>query len=94
MKTNPLKDEERTFTRDQFRDFMFSQSRPYPEMIELVRDLKSHHEQRIAVVNNEARELNSHRIRTFNRHGSPKKWSRSYVNSHHGIRSTCRKRSS
>jgi putative hydrolase of the HAD superfamily len=57
--------EERPFTRDQFREFMFAQSQPYPEMIELVRKLKAQHELRIAVVNNEARELNSHRIRRF-----------------------------
>ena len=57
--------EERSFTRDQFRDFMFAQSQPYPEMIELVRNLKARHRLRIAVVNNEARELNSHRIQRF-----------------------------
>ena len=57
--------EERPFTRDQFREFMFAQTQPYPEMIELVRNLKTQHELRIATVNNEARELNSHRIRTF-----------------------------
>jgi putative hydrolase of the HAD superfamily len=57
--------EERPFTRDQFRQFMFAQTQPYPEMIELVRNLKARHELRIATVNNEARELNSHRIRTF-----------------------------
>lgn len=44
---------------------MFVQSQPYPEMIELVRNLKAQHELRIATVNNEARELNSHRIRRF-----------------------------
>ena len=57
--------EERPFTREQFREFMFAQTQPYPEMIELVRNLKAQHELRIATVNNEARELNSHRIRTF-----------------------------
>ncbi len=57
--------EDRPFTQDQFREFMFAQSQPYPEMIELVRNLKAQHELKIAVVNNEARELNSHRIRTF-----------------------------
>jgi putative hydrolase of the HAD superfamily len=57
--------EERPFTRDQFREFMFAQSQPYPEMIELVRNLKVRHRLRIAVVNNEARELNSHRIHRF-----------------------------
>ena len=57
--------DKRPFTRGQFRDFMFAQSQPHPEMIELVRNLKAQHRLRIAVVNNEGRELNSHRIRTF-----------------------------
>ena len=57
--------EERPFTQDQFREFMFAQTQAYPEMIELVRNLKAQHELRIATVNNEARELNSHRIQTF-----------------------------
>ena len=57
--------EERPFTLDQFREFMFAQTQPYPEMIDLVHNLKTQHELRIATVNNEARELNSHRIRTF-----------------------------
>ena len=57
--------EDRPFTRDQFRDFMFAQSQPYPEMIELVARLKVLHGLKIAVVSNEGRELNAHRIRTF-----------------------------
>jgi putative hydrolase of the HAD superfamily len=57
--------EKRPFTRDQFRDFMFAQTQPHPEMIDLVRNLKAQYELRIATVNNEARELNSHRIQTF-----------------------------
>ncbi|MGA2112325.1 MAG: HAD family hydrolase [Anaerolineales bacterium] len=57
--------EERRFTRAQFRDFMFAQSKAYPKMIELVRRLKAQYGLKIVVVNNEARELNSHRIRKF-----------------------------
>jgi putative hydrolase of the HAD superfamily len=57
--------QKRAFTRAQFRRFMFSQSRPYPEMIEMVAQLKTRHGLKIAVVNNEARELNAYRIRTF-----------------------------
>ena len=57
--------EKRPFNRAQFRRFMFAQSKPYPEMIELVRKLKTKCELKIVVVNNEARELNSHRIRKF-----------------------------
>ena len=55
----------RPFTRDQFREFIFAQSQPHPEMIELVCKLKRRHALKIAVVNNEGRELNSHRIRAF-----------------------------
>jgi putative hydrolase of the HAD superfamily len=57
--------EERPFTRDQYREFMFAQSKPYPEMLELVARLKVRHGLKIAVVSNEVRELNSHRIRKF-----------------------------
>ncbi|RJP50205.1 MAG: HAD family phosphatase [Anaerolineaceae bacterium] len=57
--------QKRLFTRAQFRRFMFAQSKPYPEMIELVRKLKAKYGLKIAVVSNEARELNSHRISKF-----------------------------
>ena len=57
--------EERPFTRDQFREFMFAQSHPYPEMIELVTQLKVRHKLKIAVVSNEAREVNAYRIGKF-----------------------------
>jgi putative hydrolase of the HAD superfamily len=55
----------RSFTPEQFREFMFSQSRPYPEMIDLVKDLKSRFGLKIAAVSNEGRELTTHRINTF-----------------------------
>jgi putative hydrolase of the HAD superfamily len=57
--------EQRPFTPAQFRKFMFAQSKPYPEMIELVRQLKARYKLKVAVVSNEARELNSYRIRKF-----------------------------
>ncbi len=57
--------QKRPFTRAQFRRFMFAQSKPYPEMIELVTQLKIRYGLRIAVVSNEARELNAYRIRKF-----------------------------
>jgi putative hydrolase of the HAD superfamily len=57
--------QKRTFTRTQFRRFMFAQSKPYPEMIELVARLKVRHGLKIAAVSNEGRELNAYRIRKF-----------------------------
>lgn len=56
--------EMRPFSRDQFWEFMTAQSRPYPEMLDLAARLKVRHGLRIAVVSNEARELNEYRIRT------------------------------
>ncbi|MDA4117100.1 MAG: HAD-IA family hydrolase [Thaumarchaeota archaeon] len=55
----------RPFTRAQFRLFMLAQSKAYHEMIELVAQLKARHGLKIAVVSNEARELNEYRIREF-----------------------------
>ncbi len=57
--------EKRSFTHAQFRKFMFDQSKPYPEMIELIRRLKSQYGLKIVALSNEARELNSYRIRKF-----------------------------
>jgi len=57
--------EERPFTQAQFRRFMFAQSEPHPEMIDLVTQLKARHGLKIAVVSNEGRELNAYRINEF-----------------------------
>jgi putative hydrolase of the HAD superfamily len=56
---------DRPFTLEQFRAFMFEQSVAYPEMIDLIKGLKAHYGLKIAVVNNEGRELNEYRIKTF-----------------------------
>lgn len=56
---------ERSFSMDEFRNFMYDQSVAYPDMIQLVKDLKARYGLKIAVVNNEGRELNEHRIETF-----------------------------
>lgn len=51
----------RAFSREEFRAFMFSQSQPYPEMIQLVRDLKARYGLKVAVISNKGRELTVHR---------------------------------
>jgi putative hydrolase of the HAD superfamily len=56
---------DRPFTPEQFRSFMFTQSIAYPEMIDLIKGLKARYGLKIAVVNNEGRELNEYRIKTF-----------------------------
>jgi putative hydrolase of the HAD superfamily len=57
--------QERSFTVQEFREFMFAQSKSFPEMIDLVRTLKARYKLKVAVVNNEGRELNQRRIQTF-----------------------------
>ncbi len=56
----------RSFTADDFKAYMFEQSLPYPEMIELIRKLKNLYHLKIFAVNNEGRELNKFRIEQFN----------------------------
>jgi putative hydrolase of the HAD superfamily len=57
--------QERSFSREEFKAFMFAQSQPYPRMIELIRALKVRCGLKMAVVSNEGRELAIHRIRKF-----------------------------
>ncbi|MEO7999779.1 MAG: HAD family hydrolase [Gemmatimonadaceae bacterium] len=57
--------EQRSFTRTQFREFMFAQSRAHTDTIELVRSLKAKYGLKVIVLSNEARELNDYRIHTF-----------------------------
>jgi putative hydrolase of the HAD superfamily len=57
--------QKRPFNRAQFERFMFAQSQPYPDMIELFAQLKVRHGLKIAAVSNEGRELNAYRIRKF-----------------------------
>ena len=52
----------RPFTRDDFRDFMFSLSQPFPEVIELARKLNDTGRYFMGTINNESRELNYYRI--------------------------------
>ena len=57
--------EKRTFSLDDFRNFMLQQSRPYPEMIELIRTVKSRYKLKVVAVSNEGRELATHRTEKF-----------------------------
>jgi putative hydrolase of the HAD superfamily len=57
--------QERPFSRDDFKTFMLAQSQPLPEMIELMRALKTRHGLQIAAVSNEGRELTVYRVQQF-----------------------------
>jgi putative hydrolase of the HAD superfamily len=57
--------EPRSFSKDDFKAFVYAQSQPYPEMIELIRNTKTRNAIKLAVVSNEGRELTEYRIRKF-----------------------------
>lgn len=54
----------RKFTKEEFKSFMFSLSRPKPDVLEFARGLAGKY--LMATLNNESRELNEYRIRQFN----------------------------
>lgn len=58
--------EPRTFTPEQFQEFIFSQSTPIPDMIALITQLKHQYGLKIVALSNEGREINDYRIRHFN----------------------------
>ncbi|MGB8215470.1 MAG: HAD family phosphatase [Anaerolineales bacterium] len=56
---------ERSFTKEAFKAFMYAQSQPFPEMIDLMRGLKAQHGLEVAAVSNEGRELTVYRVQQF-----------------------------
>jgi putative hydrolase of the HAD superfamily len=57
--------EPRSFTLEEFKTYMFAQSQPYSDMIELVRKLRDRYGLKVAAVSNEGRELTVYRIHEF-----------------------------
>lgn len=53
----------RTFSREEFKQFIFSLSKPKPQSLELARALSGKYF--MGTINNESRELNEYRIRSF-----------------------------
>ncbi len=56
---------DRPFTREQFRDYMFSLSQPMPEVLAFARGLATSDNYFMGTINNESRELNLLRIEKF-----------------------------
>src|SRR5450830_1069093 len=56
---------ERSFSREEFKAYMYAQSQPFPEMIELMRGLKNQHDLKVAAVSNEGRELSVYRVQQY-----------------------------
>ena len=55
--------EPRTFSKEDFKQFMFSRSRPKPQTLELARALGAKYV--MGTINNESRELNQYRIENY-----------------------------
>jgi putative hydrolase of the HAD superfamily len=55
----------RTFSRDAFKDYMFSLSHPKADVLDLARTLTKSGRYLMSTLNNESKELNLYRIETF-----------------------------
>jgi putative hydrolase of the HAD superfamily len=55
----------RSFTHEEFRDYMFALSRPVNEVLDFARALADSGKYFMGTINNESRELNVYRIRKF-----------------------------
>ena len=59
----------RPFTRDQFRDYMYSLSQPMPDVLAFASALADAGKYFMSTINNESRELNLYRIEKFGLRG-------------------------
>ena len=57
--------QERSFSREEFKKFMYDQSQPFPDMIKLMTGLKARYNLQIVAVSNEGRELTVYRVKQF-----------------------------
>jgi len=55
----------RPFTREAFRDFMYSLSQPFPEVLQFAQSLTDSGKRLMGTINNESRELNYYRMDKF-----------------------------
>ncbi|MFD0795755.1 HAD family hydrolase [Mucilaginibacter litoreus] len=58
----------RDFVREDFKDFIFSQSKELPDMLAWLKEWKKDCGFRIISINNEGKELNDYRVRKFKLH--------------------------
>lgn len=56
---------DRMFSKEEFLNFLYAQSRPMPESMDVMRRLAGAGKYLIAAINNESRELNEYRIKQF-----------------------------
>ena len=54
-----------SFTKKRFQKFMLAQSKPFPNMITLIRQLKTKYKLKVVAISNEGHELTVYRIKKF-----------------------------
>lgn len=57
--------QKRSFSKEKFKDFVYEQSQPYPEMLKLFKDLKIQFDLKVVGISNEGRELMEYRSKKF-----------------------------
>jgi putative hydrolase of the HAD superfamily len=57
--------QDRQFTRESFKEFMYAQSQPFPGMIDYFQELKDRHGFKTGAISNEGKELTEYRINQF-----------------------------
>ena len=57
--------QERSFSRQEFMEFLYGQFSPFPQMIDLISGLKSRYNLQVAAVSNEGREFTLYRVQQF-----------------------------
>lgn len=55
----------RSFSKEMFREFIFAQSQPHKDMIDLIWKMKKNHDLTTVALTNEGREIMHHRIEAF-----------------------------
>lgn len=55
----------RSFTLEDFQNFMYAQAEPFTDMIDFVKGLKREHQLKVLLLSNEGRELTERRIKQF-----------------------------
>ncbi len=57
--------QKRPFSKEKFKDFVYEQSQPFPEMLQLFKDLKNQFDLKVVGISNEGRELMEYRSKKF-----------------------------
>lgn len=59
---------ERSFTLEEFKKYVFDASKPFPESIERIKELKARHQAKLVLLSNEGREIAEFRFKKFDFH--------------------------